>query len=135
MGPKGLAVAHFVQFCDADTALVGWNMLGHNVHSYFAQIKIGSDTGSGCDAGGFQHIQNDFSGQVPGREPVGGKVVCHIHEDLVDGIDNDVLRGDVLHIHLINAGTVFHIIGHAGRRNDEVNGKGGIGLELGKEMG
>ena len=68
------------------------------------------------------------------RELVGVQVVRHVHEHLVNGIDHNVLRRDVLEVDLIDAGAVLHVVSHARRRDDEVNGKGRILLQLGEEI-
>ena len=69
-----------------------------------------------------------------GRELVGVQVVRDIHEHLVYGIHNDVFRCDVLHVDFVNSRAVLHVISHSRRRNDEVNRKLRIGLQLGEEM-
>ena len=65
--PQESPIGHLRQFGDAHALAVGRHMLCHNIHGDLAEIEVGADTGSGCDAGGFQHIQNYFHGQLPGR--------------------------------------------------------------------
>ena len=102
--PQRPAIGHFVQLSDADAMAVCRHMLRHNIHGYLAEEQVCPDP-SGCrDAGCLKNIQNDFPGKVAGREPVGGQVVCDIHEHLVDGVDDDVLRRDILHVNLHKCG-------------------------------
>ena len=64
------------------------------------------------------------------REFVGIQVVRHVHEHLVDGVDYDVLRRDILEVDLIDAGAVLHVVRHPRRRDDEVNRQRRICLQL-----
>ena len=109
-------------------------MLRYNVHCHFAEEQICADTGCCCDSGGLNDIQNDLHGKVVGRELIGIQIIGHIHEHLVDGIDNYVLRGDVFHVDFINSRAVLHVICHSRRRDDKVNRKRRIGLQLGEEL-
>ena len=68
------------------------------------------------------------------RELVGVQVVRHVHEHLVNGIDHNVLRRDVLEVDLIDAGAVLHVIRHSGRRNDKVNRQRRVYLQLREEV-
>ena len=95
-------------------------MLGDNIHRHFAEIEVGANPGGRSDASGREDIQNDLHGKVMGRQLIGVEVVRDIHEHFVDGVDNDVLRRDILHVNLINASAVLHVVRHARRRNDEV---------------
>ena len=109
-------------------------MLRHNIHCHFAEEKIRADSGGCCYAGCFQHIEDDLHGEVMGRELVGVQVVRHIQEHLVDGVDHDVLRRNVLEIDLIDAGAILHVVRHPGRRDDEVNGQRRVYLQLREEV-
>ena len=68
------------------------------------------------------------------RELVSIQVVRHVHEHLVDGVDYDVLRRDILEVDLIDAGAVLHVIRHSGRRNDKVNRQRRVCLQLREEV-
>ena len=57
-------------------------------------------------------------------------VVRHVHEHLVDGVDHDVLRRDVLEVDLIDAGAVLHVVRHPRRSDDEVNRQRRVCLQL-----
>ena len=51
-------------------------------------------------------------------------------EHLVDGVDHNIFRGNILEIDLIDAGAVFHVVRHPRRRDDEVNGQRRVCLQL-----
>ena len=53
----------------------------------------------------------------------------HVHEDLVDGIDVNVLRGDIFQIDMIDLATDFDIPGHLRRRSHVVHGQRRGGLQ------
>ena len=110
-------------------------MLRYNVHCYLAEKEVCPDPGSCRDAGGFQHVENDLHGKLPGRQPVGAEIVGDVHEHLVDGVDHHVLRRDVLEVNLINAGAVLHVVRHSRRRDEEVHGKGWVSLQPGEKVG
>ena len=109
-------------------------MLCHNIHRYFAEIEVCADPGGCRDAGGREDIQNDLHGKVMRRQLIGIEVVGDIHKHFVNGIDDNVLRRDIFHVDLIDAGTVLHVISHAGWRDDKINGEGRVLLQLGKEV-
>ena len=109
-------------------------MLGDYIHRHFAEVEVCANSRSCRDTGCREDIQNDLHGKVMGRQLVGGEVVGDIHEHLVDGVDDDVLRCDILHVNLIDAGAVLHVVRHARRRDDEVNGKGRVLLQLREEV-
>ena len=132
--PKLVPELHLIQLCNADAVFVGGDVLRHNVHCHLAEEKVCADSCCCCDTGCFQHIEDDFHGEVMNRELVGVQVVRHIQEHLVDGVDNDVLRGDVLEIDLIDAGAVLHVVRHPRRRDDEVNGQRRVCLQLREEV-
>ena len=121
MRPKLTTELHLIQLRDADTVLVGGDVLRHNVHRHFAEKKIRADPCGCCNAGCLKHIEDDLHGEVMCRELVGVQVVRHVHEHLVDGVDHNVLRRDVLEVDLIDASAVLHVVRHPGRCDDEVN--------------
>ena len=53
-----------------------------------------------------------------GRHAVEREIVRQVDENLVDGIDVDVLGRHILEIDLVDAGAVLDVGRHAGRRND-----------------
>ena len=135
MRPHRLTVGHLIQLGNANTVFIRWNVLCHDVHCHLAEIEVGADSCCCRDAGGFNNIQNDLHGKVVGRQLVGREVVGHIHENLVDGVYHDVLRGDVFQIDFVNLRAVLHVIRHAGRCDNEVDFQLWILLQLGEETG
>ena len=134
MRPKLTPELHLIQLCNADTVLVGGDVLRHNVHCHFAEEKIRADSCGCCDAGCFKHIEDDLHGEVMCRELVSIQVVRHIHEHFVDGVDHNIFRGNILEINLIDAGAVLHVVRHSRRRNDEVNRQRRVCLQLREEV-
>ena len=134
MRPKLTSELHLIQLCNADAVLIGGDVLCHNVHCHFAEEKIRADSCGCCDAGCFKHIEDDLHGEIMGGELVGVQVVRHVHEHLVDGVDYDVLRRDVLEVDLIDAGAVLHVVRHSRRRDDEVNRQRRVCLQLREEV-
>ena len=130
MRPKLVPELHLIQLRNTDAVFVGGDVLRHNVHCNFAEEKIRANSCGCCDAGCFKHIEDDLHGKVMSREFVGIQVVRHVHEHLVDGVDHDVLRRDVLEVDLIDAGAVLYIVRHPRRRDDEVNRQRRVCLQL-----
>ena len=112
-----------VQFGDTHAVAVGRNVLGDNIHRHLAQKQVGADARRGRDAGGVQHIENDFPRQLTRGQAVGLKVAGHVHEHLVNGVHNHVLRRDIFHVNGINPAAVRHIMRHMRRCDDEIHRK------------
>ena len=93
-------------------------MLGHNVHGGLGQIQVGADARRGRDAGGVKDLPDHGGHQLVGRHAVEREIVRQVDENLVDGIDVDVLGRHILEIDLVDAGAVLDVGRHAGRRND-----------------
>ena len=49
------------------------------------------------------------------------QIPSYIHEDLVDGIHDDVFRGDVFQIDAVNLSAVLYIERHTGWSNHEID--------------
>ena len=109
-------------------------MLGDYIHRHFAEVEVCANSRSCRDTGCREDIENDRHGKVMGRQLVGGEVVSDIHEHLVDGVDDNVLWRNILHVNLIDAGAVLHVVSHARRRDDKVNGEGRVLLQFGEEI-
>ena len=134
MRPKLTPELYLIQLRNADAVLVGGDVFRHNAHCHFAEKEVRPDSCGCCDAGCFKHIEDDLHGEIMGGELVGIQVVRHIHEHLVDGVDYDVLRRNVLEVDLIDAGAVLHVIRHPRRRDDEVNRQRRVCLQLREEV-
>jgi len=134
MRPKLTPELHLIQLCNANAVLVGGDVLRYNVHCHFAEKEVRPDPGGCRDAGCLKHIEDDLHGEIMGGELVGIQVVRHIHEHLVDGVDHNVLRRNVLEVDLIDAGAVLHVIRHPRRRDDEVNRQIRVCLQLRVEV-
>ena len=132
MRPQSAAEAHFVERGNAHAVAVGRDVLGHDVHRHLAQEQVGADAGCRGDAGRVQHIEDDLHGEFMRGQTVGVQIAGHIHEHLVDGVDDDVLGRDVFHIDGVNAVAVLHVIRHARRCDDEIHGEGGVALQFGE---
>ena len=51
------------------------------------------------------------------------QVTGDIDQHLVDRVDMDIFRGDIFQIDVVNLGAHLHIVGHAWRRDDEIQPK------------
>jgi len=132
--PKLTPELHFIQFGYSDAVFVGGDVFRHNVHCHLAEKEVRPDP-SGCrDAGCLKHVEDDLHRQLVRRQLVGFQIVRHVHEHLVDGVDHNVLRRNVLEINLIDAGAVLHVVRHSRRRNDEVNRQRRVCLQLREEV-
>ena len=116
--PKLLTVAHFVKLRNADTIFVRLHMLRHNVHSDLAEIEIAADARRGRDARGAQHIEDHGLRQLAGGHMIRLEVAGHIHHHLVDGVDVDVLRGDVFQVYVVDLGADLDVFCHPRRGNE-----------------
>ena len=112
-----------VQLGDTHAIPVGRNVLGNNIHRHLAQKQVGADAGRGRDAGGVQHIEDDFPRQLTRGQTVGLQIAGHVHEHLVDGVHHHVLRRDIFHVNGINPAAVRHIMCHMRRCDDEIHRK------------
>ena len=134
VAPQLAAVAALVQLRNSHAVFVGGDVLGHDVHGDLAEIKVRPYPRRRRDAGGFEHVEDYLHRQVVRREAVGLEIARHVHEHLVYRVDDDVLRGDVFHVHLVNARAVLHVIRHARRGYEEVHGERWVRLKLGEEV-
>ena len=135
MRPELTPEFHFIELRNADTVFIRRDVLRDDVHCGLAEKEVGADSGGRRDAGGFQNLQNDFSGEVVCSEPVDLHIIGDVQKHFIDGVDYDVFRSDVFQINLIDAGAVLHVECHPGRRDDEVNRKLRICLQLGEKTG
>ena len=128
--PELPAEFHFIELCDAHAVFIGRNVLCHDVHGDLGEEQVRPDAGRRRDAGRFEYVADDRLRQLMGGAVI--RIVRHIEEDLVDGIDDDVLRCDIFSVNFVDARTVFHIIGHARRRDHEIHRQRRVALQLGK---
>ena len=120
MIPEQLPVGPLIELGDPDAVLVRLDVFRHDVHGNFTKVQVGADSGCSGDAHSVQHIQDDGSGQLPGRHMVGVQVVGDVHHHLINGIDNHIFLRHVFQVHFVNAGAVLDIESHSGGRHDVV---------------
>ena len=90
----------------------------YDIHCHLGQIEIGANASGSGDSGGVQDIPDHGHSQFPCGHFVERQVMGDIDEHLIDGIDMDVIRGDILEIDMVNSGAVVHIEPHTGRRDN-----------------
>ena len=133
--PELLPVAFLIQLCDTHAILICRDMLCHDIHGHLAEVQVAAYAGRSRDTGLRKHLQDDLHGKLVGGQAVGIQILRHIHEYLVDGIDDDVLRSDIPKIYLIDPLAVGHIVGHTGLCDNEVRLKPRICRNLRIEKG
>ena len=126
VGPEGAAIAHLIQFCDADAVFIGGDMLRANVHGDLGQIQIRPNARRSSDTGRLQNVEDDFPGKFTGRQMVGLQVAGGVDEHLIDAVWVDVLRRHMLEVNTVDAGAPVNIVGHPGWSHDIVEGQGRI---------
>ena len=102
MIPEQIPEGFFIELCDTNTVLVRRGVFGSDVHCQLCQVQIGANPGGGGDTGGIQNLPDHGHGEVVGRHFIMSKVCSGIDEHFIDGVDHDVLRGNVLEIDAIN---------------------------------
>ena len=105
-------------------------MLCHNIHSDLAEIEIGADPGGRRNAGLLQDILYHLACQISGTHAISAQIGSHIHHDLINGVDMNILRGDILQIDIVDPGAVFHVECHPWRGDQIINRKGWILLQI-----
>lgn len=128
--PQHAAVAHFIQLGDAYVFCIRRDMLRHDIHSHLGQIQVGADAGGCGDAGGTQYVPDNATRQLMSRAAVRCKIRRGIDKNLIDGVDNNMLGGDILGVHVLDPRAVLHVVRHAWRSNDEVQSKPGVAMKL-----
>ena len=89
--PQQIPEGAFVQLRNADAVRVGRHLLGGNIQCHLAEIEIGANACGGGNARFVQHLPDHGLHQFPGGHVVGLQVRGQIREDLIDGVDVDVL--------------------------------------------
>ena len=115
MVPQRTPVRSFIQFGNTHSILIRRDMLCSDIHSDLAEIQVGPDSGRGCDPGQIQYVQYHCPGQFPGSHPVSAQIGCDIDKHFVNGIDVDVLRGNVFQINFVDPAADLHITRHLRR--------------------
>ena len=118
MRPEQAAVALFVELGNAHPVPVRRGFFGDNVHGHLGQVKIGPNADRGRDAGGFQDIADERHGQIVRGAVIEVQVGCGVDKALIDGIDVDVLLGNIAQIDTVDFGRCVQIELHARRGND-----------------
>ena len=124
--PQQAPIGHFIQLGYPYPVFIGVNVLGHNIHGHLAQIQVRAYPRRSCNAGGFQHIQNQPHGKFAGRQPVSFQVRGRINKYLIDGINMNVLRRHILQVGVVYFGAYFQVMGHLRRRHNIVQLQGRI---------
>ena len=128
--PKRSPVAHLIQQGDTNTIFISRNMLRHNVHRDLCKIKIGADPGRRCDARRLKDLLHDLLCKTMRRKPVHAEIIRHIHEHLIDGINDNILRSNILHVDPVDPRAVLHVKCHPRRCCYEVQFKSRICRQL-----
>ena len=110
--PQQSPVGQLVQFGNAHPVLIGFNVLGDDIHCHLAQIQVAADACRGGNSGAFQHLQHQPHGKFTGSQPVDPQVGSGVNEHLVDGVDMDILRCHKLQIDSVNFGAGFQVVCH-----------------------
>ena len=132
--PVFAAVAQLVQLGNAHAVRVGRAVLRLDVHRDFAEVEIRADARRGGDARLREHLADELACEIVRRELVGLEVVRGVDEDLVDGIDLDVLRRDVAQVDAVDLAADLHVTCHAGRRHNVFQLQGRVAQQRGMEM-
>ena len=117
--PERFAVAVLGKAGNAHAAFIRRHVFGPDIHGDLRQIQIRADPGGRGDAGRAQHVQNDRPRQLLRRLAVGAQIRRCVDEDLVDGIDVNVLRREIFEVDLIDLRGDTYIVRHLRRRGDE----------------
>ena len=119
--PELFPEGHLVERRDANAVLIGLGFLGFDVHGDLGEEEIGADARRRRDAGIVQHVAHHRHGQLVRRHAIGAQIIRHIDKNLVDGIDDNVLRRDVFQIGGVDPAAVFLVQAHPRRRDDVGN--------------
>ena len=91
VGPQQFPIGHLIEPGNPDSVLIRVNMLRHDIHGDLSQIEICPYPSCGGNAGCFQNIQDDRLGQLPGSHLIGIQVVGNIHENLINGVWENII--------------------------------------------
>ena len=126
MVPEQVPVAHLVELGDARPVLVGRHVLRDDVHRHLCEVEVGAQPDGCRDSRLREHVAGEHRGEFVRRHACRAQVSRHVDEDLVDGIDVDVLRCDVAQVYLVDLGAALEVEGHPWRGDDVVEGEAGV---------
>ena len=121
MRPELFPKGRLIKRRNAHAVPVGLGLLGLDIHGDLGQKKIGADARCRRNAGIVQNVAHHRHGQLMRRHAVGTQVIRHIDKNLVDGIDDDVLRRNIFQIGSIDSAAVFFIQAHPWRSDNVRN--------------
>ena len=126
MVPEQAAIAHLVELGDACPIRAGGYMLGNDIHRDLGKVEVGAETDRGRNARLGQNVRDEHGGELVCRHAGCAQVARHVDEDLVNGVDVNVLGGDMAQVYLVNLRAALKVEGHAWRGDDIVEGELGM---------
>ena len=120
MTPEQYAVGHFIELRNSYTVLIWRSFLCDDIHGDLGKIKVCPDSRCSGDAGFIQYIPDHSHCQVVRRAHVSLfrfpavqiHIVCCLDKNLIDGIDVNILCGDVFEVYRIDLSRDFLIQCH-----------------------
>ena len=100
------------------------------IHSDLAKIKVCADPRGCGDPRCAQHIKDHGSSQFPRRHVIRSKVAGGVDHHLINGVDMDVLWGDVFEVDIVDLGADLDILCHPGRCYDIVNSQSRVRFQI-----
>ena len=120
MVPEQLSVASLIYLRYPDSVLVRVHMLRHYIHGDLRQVHVGAYPRRCGDPGLLLYLSYHLYGQFMGCHIIDMQIRCHVDEDLIHGISEDILRCHIAQIYAVYPGTVLHIQRHPGLRCHKV---------------
>ena len=119
--PERLAVGFLVQYPDEIVCV-----LGCDVQRDLGQIQVRTDPAGGTHPDASGHLVHQEQRHLFRRLPVPLQIARNVQKGLVDGIDVDVLRGDVSDIDAVDLRRVIDVLLHPWRRHDVIDPLGDL---------
>lgn len=107
-------------------------MLCHDVHGDLGKVHICSNACGSGDAGCVEHFPDHLHDQLMSGEIVSLQIGSQVDEDLIDGVDQNILCAHVFHAKYINSTGVHYISNSGSDENGSYTG-GKAGDQTGKE--
>ena len=126
MVPEQAAIAHLVELGDAGPIRAGGYVLGNDIHRDLGKVEVCAEADRGRDARLGQNVRDEHGGELVCRHAGRAQVARHVDEDLVDGVNVDVLGSDMTQVYLVNLRTALQVESHAWRGDDIVEGEFGV---------